>query len=352
MSIYIFTAVFSVLFGILGSQLPNKRNNFFYCVVMFFILFLISGFRANSVGTDTAGYLNIFHNINYSADWSEMFSYSVEPLFFLLNKIAFLFSKNSQSIVILSSFFINFFVIKRIYTSSENPWLSIYLFLTLYIYPQSLNGMRQYIAIAIIFYYSKYISEGKFIKFILGVIFATGFHMTAIFSIPFYFIRYIKFKNSTIIKLLIGSSLVVVFFEYIVEIVFVLFPSYTIYQESLFSGGGGIRDIALSLLILCMGLLMRPKKIGYSVYNELTMYMILYLVTSILMLSGSANIINRIGWYFQIFSILYIPMIINRVLDKKLKTIILYIIICFSFLLNIYLLSSNFHKIVPYEIFN
>lgn len=157
MSIYILNLIYTLFFGIIIYNSKIKNKNTIYLGTMLLILVVISSFRNYTVGTDTYTYLNYFDVIGIGN--SSIWDYSMEPLFVLLNKIGYFISSNSQIILFLSALIINLLIILRVKDSSPYPWLSIYLFISMYIFYQSFNGMRQYIAIAITFYVSKYINE-------------------------------------------------------------------------------------------------------------------------------------------------------------------------------------------------
>ncbi len=73
-----------------------------------------------------------------------------------------------------------------------------------------MNGIRQGIAISILFCSIKYLMEKKMLKFLAVNIIAIGFHYSAIVFIPFYFLSQIKI-NRNFIHILLFISIIVGF---------------------------------------------------------------------------------------------------------------------------------------------
>ena len=85
----------------------HKENSVAFCVIIFFILTIISGCRASTVGTDTHAYLNLFLINN---DLLSGFA-NQEILFEFLCKFIGLFTTNAQWLLIVCSAITNFGVL-------------------------------------------------------------------------------------------------------------------------------------------------------------------------------------------------------------------------------------------------
>jgi len=346
MLIYILNISLIAFFGLISKK--NKKN-LFLLVVMFLILALISGLRGINVGTDTRGYIDIFNNIAQNFQFEKKFDYSVEPLFAILNGVVSSLNGSSQSLIMITSIIINFFVVKGILEHSKDKFFSLFLYIGLYHYYQTFNGIRQYIAISLIFFSYKYVKSREFNKFILMNLIAVGFHITALLFIPFYFIYN---KNISLKSLILFTVLIFIFitsFNEILEIVFTYFPEYQVYEGLIVQDSGGIRDIVLSSIFIGFGLVCGDLKSTNHIY--LTMIAIVYFAFSILGLFYDANLMMRLGWYFSIFMTIYIPNTLNYVYNYKLRRLLKYIILCCVFLLHLYLLNMSFHRVVPYELY-
>lgn len=348
---YIAVLIFSLFFGIIIHFSNFNKKNQIYLFFMFVFLLLFSAFRKYNIGTDTLSYIKLFIDINTSFRNLHIFGFNIEPLFILLNKITYFINKSPQSILFSTSFIINLLVIMRIFKSSKYPWLSIYLYISMYIYYQSFNGIRQYIAISIIFYISKYIEENKPIKFLLGIILAMGFHTTAIIFLPCYIFNKINISIKKIILFLIATFLLLYNIDELLKLFTDLVPKYKVYYDSFFLETGGIRDLVVSTFIILFGISIDFFNKSNKQINTLTIYMLVYFAFSVMALRGSVNLISRLGWYFSIFVILYVPEVIDTIKNDKIRLVSIYSVISICFFYHLYLLLNNFHRIVPYELF-
>ncbi len=85
-----------------------------------------------------------------------------------------------------------------LFKTSDKPYLGVFFFLTLGLYFNSLNFMRQMIASFIVVLGMRYIKTGQFFRYLLVVLFASCFHLSALVMIPFYFILKIKLTPVTL----------------------------------------------------------------------------------------------------------------------------------------------------------
>lgn len=349
MTLYVFNIILILYFSLIIYHTNIRIKDSIFLLITMIPLTIISALRHSSIGTDTVSYLLHFRIINDNN--VSIFNYSMEPLFVLLNKLSYMISTNPQIILAVSSIIISLFLFKRIIKSSPYPWLSIYLYLGLYLFYQSLNGTRQYIAVAIMFYFSKYIFEKKLLRFLFGIVLAMGFHQTAIVFVPLYLINYVnqnRYVKIAIYGLFIGLLLN---FNLLLSFFISLFPSYEVYQESLSVGSGGIRDIVIALSILSIGKFVNTYFKNSKSSRDLETFMYIYLFTSIMSYLSSGNLVQRIGWYFSIFAILYIPSKIKDISNESIRNIVLFVLVFLIFIFHTYLLSTNFHRVTPYRTF-
>ena len=214
MLVYLGTIAICTIFGFLSDK-SNKtygKYYFFTALIPFIVLFCVSGFRYN-VGMDFKyTYVYTFEKIlsgsrNVRADIG----------FYLLNKIIIFLGGSVQWIFIITSFIINFFVIRSIFCQSKNKMLSFFIYICGTFFFFSLNGIRQSIAISIFYYSLKYIENKRFDKYLLCNIIGCLFHNSAIIFIPLYFILSKEYKTYkkiiVIVMCFIFSSLIMPFVQ-------------------------------------------------------------------------------------------------------------------------------------------
>lgn len=346
MIIYILNILSIGFYGLISKKFKIKTP--LICLI-FIQLVMFSGLRGLNVGTDTISYLKIFNNVSPNFQVIRIFNYTVEPLFALLNGIIGWFNGSYQSLLIFSSFIINFLIFKSIVIHSSDKFLSLFLYVGLYQYYQSFNGIRQYIAVAIVLFSYKYVKKRQLSKFAICILSATSFHITAVVFIPFYFFYNKNLRLKSIAKFLGFILLFILSFSIILEIAFIYIPDYKVYESSIGQGSGGIRDIVISVLFITFGMIYGNLKSRNHLF--LTLIAIAYFAFSVLALFFNANLMMRLGWYFSVFIPIYIPNIMINIKNKHKRLLMKYIIYICAFTLNLYLLSSNFHRIVPYELF-
>ena len=174
MIIYILMMLYSLLFAYLAMKVKKKNNKFIFIILAVFPIFFVSAFRYD-VGTD---YLYRYAN-DYLDFSSGVDIVNIEFLFKILMKICLCFSNDYVILFIVTSFLIIFFLVLSIYKNSKNIFLSFAVFLLGGFFFQSLNLVRQYIAIAIIIFSYKYMFNNKK-KWILSIIIATLFHSVSL----------------------------------------------------------------------------------------------------------------------------------------------------------------------------
>ncbi len=191
---------------------------------------LISGLRADSVGSDTSNYMRIFdENIKFS--WSDIwkyfkdfyfgdYGYGYEPGYVIFEKLVSMISTNHVvykfivAIIFMSSMGV------FIYRNSEDPFLSFVLYNGMFYNMFSLTGYRQVISVAIgILWSYEYIKKRKFIPFLILVLISSLFHKTTLVFIPFYFISQWKIKKGYVFYTIIAVCVMIVFRNQIFELV-------------------------------------------------------------------------------------------------------------------------------------
>lgn len=178
--IYIITYIlfmFSLLLGIVSFKLRSAL-----CYVMLFFLIFIAGFRYY-VGTDYKTYVLLANNI-----YDGLPSY-MEFGFVYLLKISHFLGFNTQFVFLISSYITMILFFKYFKENSNDILFSLFLF---FLFPvfffASFNGVRQFIAVGIFLYSTRFILSRSFIKFFSCVLFGALFHYTILLMIPCFFV--------------------------------------------------------------------------------------------------------------------------------------------------------------------
>lgn len=346
MDIYIYNLVFLSAIATLFATIKNKNINtkMFFVVIACLQLIIIQGLRAQTVGTDVAGYINIYNKLQFG-NFADIFDQRMEVGFCFLVKIISLFEVDDQIYLSILSAFIIIPVGYTIYKYSRHPFLSFYLYITFGFYTASFCAIRQHIAYGIIFLTLGSIRKRKLWKFVFLAFLAITMHKSAIIFLPAYFLSKIRVNKISIGLIPIIFMTVFTFRAEIVEYAInSLFTSYEIVESSSYMW------MLLGIILFIFGLLVY-KQVTINKDNHIYYT---FMVTALLLMSLATITDNamRMVDYYYIFLILYIPAIVDGFNNKSVKNIIIFLILGCSVIVYYILLSTQTgYGIVPYEFF-
>ncbi len=329
MIIYILLFTSIILIGL--SKLAIKDT------LIFIILFLFSALRFD-VGYDYSTYYNV---INYQDEGNYFRFGSIDKLLIdIARDISFY-----QFYFIITSFFTLYLISTTVKKYSDNYFLSILIFITIPIfYLMSFSIIRQFLAIAIVFYAIRFIINRNLFKFIIFVLIASLFHYSALISLPMYFLYRVKFTKI--------FSLIIIFLSifispFLSKILILYFPYYSNYFNNASHG----KSLLYFLFFILIFIFMHYKYIkDYRTsfyFNVYTIGISLYIMFIQL---GDVGI--RISYYYLIFLIFLIPSIL-KIYKVKQAYFIMIILTLFIYIFNFYLFEKNNYKnaYIPYNIF-
>ena len=161
----------------------------FFAILIFLPIFIMVVY--GPVRYDTFVYLHSFKNLptDYSTGWKEAVN-SNRPGFILFGvTIKHLFGENETIYRLIIGLVHSIPVIYVLRKYSVNYLFSIYLFITASIHLSwMMNGLRQFMAVTIIFAATPWIIRKKYIRSIIVILIAASFHRTALVMIPIIFI--------------------------------------------------------------------------------------------------------------------------------------------------------------------
>ncbi len=240
------------------SRVTGKAARRVLWAVLFLTLAIISSCRYET-GARSDFYKNYINCVRTgSKPWNEILTWGEEMFHPILRKVVMTLFNDPQMWFAITSFFIigAFFHAFRKYTTDR--FLAVVLFYCIGGYFTAHNITRQFIAIGIVLFSLKYIMERKLIPFLLTVMLACGFHISAAVMIPLYFLSNVRFNRNAL-------YLYIVFFV----LAAVLRQQFTAFFQLLFysdygSGYGAETSNALRLIwpvitVFCIWLCNRPS---------------------------------------------------------------------------------------------
>lgn len=336
--IYIFTSYFyeNIIKKLFYSQKNNEEKLNFFKISSIIITILFLGLRYAN-GWD---YMQYYYTIENYLDTNivsrgEFANNLLIYIARVLGSPVYFFLINAAIQIILIS--------KTLLKYSDNFWLSFIFYITFPLFfLNSFSVIRMFTAISITFFGYKYIVERKPLRYLISVLIASGFHMTALVAILFYPLSLIKIKRVTVIISLILGTFVVSFSNFIVT---KYFPVYLVYlnrteiQE-------GTKAVYIFLLI---GLLVFVF-LNRLVEDDFSSLFFLFGLLIYIAFLGYGTVSHRLSLYGTIFSTLLVPKIIN-IFPKKIKYLIIVFFLIFCTIMYFYTLNVGRATYLPYRFY-
>ncbi len=201
--------------------------------------------------------------------------------------------------------------------------LSVFLLITSGKIIWMVNGVKQFLAACIILAFSKFLMEKKFIPFAIGVLIASTIHTSAIVLIPVYFFVHGKPWNKKMLLMLVGSVLAVTFVSTFTDLLGFVLES-TDYDSSYILSmqtqrGSTILHVFISAVPAVIALIGR-KKIENTAPRYINVCINMSIVTTCVFLIASFTsgiLMGRMPVYFQMYSFIALPWLIENAFDEK-----------------------------------
>lgn len=321
---------------------------------IFLILFLLSACRLN-VGNDYAKYVEFMHLVNCDA------YVPTEIGFNLLVKLIYGLSGYENFLLVFAfySFATVLFFLLAMYEQSDEFGLTFFLFMTLGYYFQTFSTVRYYLALALALYSMKFVLRKQWGRFVVLIVLGAAFHKSLLVVIPLYFLASLPWKKWQLAIAAVFCTTFLFLQDFYLKLVVFLYPTYedTEYLE------GGTSYISILRCAAVLGFagivyLMRRREDGQKsirageresveitkntacetgINGEKNVTMIeqekewsqrfwfyTYLNLGALILYVFCSflpIISRIGYYLMVSQILFLPMLLKAVPDKKWRRV-------------------------------
>jgi transmembrane protein EpsG len=291
---------------------PNKMLAFGAAL----ILVMVSGLRTN-IG-DTYFYRHSYEINNFT--WSYITT-EKDLGFGLLQMILQLFSRDPQILIFITALITNGLIILVLYKYSRMLEISLYVYITSGLFLVSMNGIRQFLAAAIIFAATKFILDGSWKKFFVVVLIASTFHLSALLFLPIYFLVRTKAWTKTTVLLLLIAVIIVIGYNQFTDLLFAAIgeSQYGNY-ENFTEGGANKLRIAVYGAPLIIAYLGRDKL--RRLFPKSDYIVNLSLLNVVFMVIASQNwIFARFTIYFGLYQLILIAWVIKLFREKDQKLI-------------------------------
>lgn len=327
-------------------QLQQSKRMRSIVFLVFLVLAFVAAFRYK-VGTDFNAYYRSYGYVNKFArgDYSD-------PGFTIFAIIAdFIFQGKNGSLTILSAIVSVALFVFTIAKRSENFFISIFLFIFVGCFTGMFNGVRQYLATAILFAGFCFVQEKKFFKWLLIVLLASTIHVTAILMILIYPACNMKSNAFTVAVYFAFALAMLYFYEPLFNLVGALKGEEINSELGYMIRGVNVIRIIVQCVPLIMFLFVGSKKINEDQECK-TLFNVCLLNAAIAVASMNSAYFARFFIYTMCFQILMYPKIFSK-LGKTDRYIFVFLLLFFFSVFWLYEVSisrslNNFQWIFNY----
>ena len=328
--------IYLILIIILGA-LALKPDSKWAIATSFCLLFTLSALRALTVGTDVSSIY--YWQFIYHSDVR-----SIEYGWYYLRELVALTGSYRLLLVVTSAVIL----CPVYYVASQHRahalWI-VLLFVLLYDYCYSLNAIRQYISISIVFLGSLYLKSRFDWRFYLCVLIASLFHVSALVMLILPLLDRVKLNEWYVIAALLIAYVVGYFnrMEFMSGILAKYNYGYLQYfsEEYMRDISFSLNRLLLNMLVIVLLLLTNKDSLWLKVFAAGVL---------ILDLFPMFPDVCRIAKYFLIFQILLYPALeFKKVTTKEMRLIVKSGVWVYALFLFFYLLSANVGGVVPYS---
>lgn len=308
-----------------GQNVVKYHKNLLYVILTAAILIFVAGFRWK-VGTDYTSYVRNYGNY-IAGFWDDLLSLNEPGIKIIAIVSSWIYNDYATMFFVASLFTIGLSVM-TISKYSDMFGFSILLFIFTGCWQGSFNGIRQFLAGAILFAGYRYIIDRRFIKYLLIVLIASAVHFSAILMIAIYFITMRRIDLKQI--LLFAFIGIVLYFSYDLIFGFIenikgeAVPMMTYMTKKV-----NLLRIAVAFAPVLLFFIIRTK---VELTSEDTFYINVLLINAVFMLATSNSAyLARIGIYTNFFTVLALPRLITFYGERnarifKIIAIIFYVI--------------------------
>lgn len=281
----------------------TKLKKFIFVGICFIQMFLISAYRYR-VGKDYSAYAAGFFKMAVSG-FSDMSYEDWEIGFILLNKVIGVFTAKPSVFIMITSFLVLIGPAYLIARYSVNPFISIFLYVNLYLFYLDMNFIRQAIAMSIICFAYGFLVEKKFWRFLLIILLAATFHLTVLYMIPVFIVCLIPVSSRSHLLYLFGLLFYYILSDGMLKILLSKF--HTEYSNTEFIEKGIYFYYCFFPLMICLGMValsyfVKEKSRTLNVLIHLTLMMGFWQIVM-----TKHSLFERFSYYTMLFVVLAVP---------------------------------------------
>ena len=371
MIVYISMLILSILFLILEKKAKKKWIKILWCIMAIMPFFIVSALRYD-IGTDyTRRYVFDYNRTLQGIDVSNL-----EILFKFIMKFCMIFTEEPYLMFAITSAMIVGFILGTSFTKSKDKILSVCIFLLGGFFFDSLNIMRQYMAMSLIFFGYQFLLKSKrwYIAYIATVIVATLIHSSAIIML---IVVLLNRKMLVSWKWVLPVCVIILILnENLMNVVgfFVQNTKFEAYLTGKFAQGEfSYLFVAenLAIYLMMMYIYSKNKKLG-NIQTQDILFLNIQALALIVMILGSVHMLFiRTALYFSVFQVISVPYYISKIPNKEVirdlkkitknkfkfvklekymkQAVTVVIVLCFIFAFTRTNILTNTNEVLPYK---
>lgn len=344
---YLLIFVLTTILIYLSEKAFYKKNSYFWGISAVIIISVFAGMRAVSVGTDTASYLLEYNRAcNRIGNFWWLYKvdnvFDIELSFILIDYITAHFRSGFFLLLfvyaIITNGFIYFAIRNEYVTKQINMWFPWIVYCTMF-YNATLNNMRQWVSLAIIYYAFSNREKISLKRIIILCSLATFFHYSGVVGFLLYGIAKYNSERLRLNKLvrdiiLLFSIMIPFLLPYVISFLITNVISSNRYGGFVL-GNSANADVMMDKLTFSIRLILVFGYwcMYYSKRRNITQDDRFDLFVSVMDVAFALqyNQLNlRIGNYFSIFELHYLPLALRTYSPNKISrriAVLLYIIV-------------------------
>lgn len=246
-----------------------------------------------------------------------------EPAFALLVKLSRLVWNDGQSVIFVSALITVVLFCLTIYKFSPMYLASMLLYIFTTAWQGSFNGIRFYIASAILFAGHQYILKKQFLKYCLVVFIASLFHVTALVMIIPYFIFNRKADLTQLLIMTAGSLILRFSYDEIFQLLGTIRGKvFDVQGDIYYSGSVNIFRILITFIPIAIFIFLCRKE---GITPEQNFYLNAAFFNAFCMLAGiGSRYLARFGHYTNAVVIISYAYIFQLIDDEKTRKIVIF----------------------------
>ena len=371
MIVYVLMLILSILFLILEKKAKKRWIKIICCIMAIMPFFIVSAFRYD-LGTDyTRRYVFDYNRTLQGIDVPNL-----EILFKAIMKFCIIFTEEPYLMFAITSAITVGFILGTSFKKSQDKILSVCIFLLGGFFFDSLNIMRQYMAMSLVFFGYQFLLKSKkwYLTYILTVIIATLIHSSAIIMLVLVF-----FTKKMLVSwkwVLPVCIIIVLLNENLMNILGLILQNsrFGVYLTGKFAEGEfSYLFVAenLAIYLAMIYIYSKNKKLDNIQTQDILFLNIQALALIVMILGVCPMLFIRTALYFSIFQVISVPYYISKIptteiitdlkkitknkfkfnrLEKYMKKIVTAVVIlCFIFAFTRTNILVNTNEVLPYK---